>query len=156
MSTSLPRAYQRYGINEDTTFRDTTFGGRIDPGTQEHLLAVYFRHQPTAIQMIDQEEFLMGMRSGQSKCFSKALLCTVYACAARISDRPQVRALAIPSHDGLEGEQPFLMTTASKLLDDELKKPQVTTIQALLLFSYAHCAFSNDSKGWLLVGMDAS
>lgn len=147
VSSSLLGAYRRNGVTEDTTF-----GGRIDLSTQEHLLDVYWRHQPTVLQVFDREDFLEGMRSGRSKYFSKALLCTVFACAARISDRPDIRALVIPSHENLEDEQPFLMAMASNLLDEELKKPQVTTVQALLLFSVIHCAFSNDTKGWLLVG----
>jgi len=131
---------------------DMTLGGRIDEDTQTHLLDFYWRYQATVLQVFDREEFLEGMRLGQSKYFSKALLCAVYACAARISDRPEIRAMAIPSQDDMEEEQPFLVATATKLIDEELKRPQITTIQALLLLSIIQCAFSNDTKGWLLVG----
>tara|TARA_R110002003_G_scaffold32_15_gene2050 strand:- start:1274 stop:1465 length:192 start_codon:yes stop_codon:yes gene_type:complete len=57
------------------------------------------------------------------------------------------------SNDDLQDEQPFLVAMASKLVDKELKKPQITTIQALLLLSVIHCSSSQDTKGWLLVGM---
>jgi len=61
--------------------------------------------------------------------------------------------MVFSSHDDLEDQQqPFLIVTASKLVDEELKKPQITTIQALLLLSVIQCAFSNDTNGWLLVG----
>jgi hypothetical protein len=132
---------------------DRTLDGFIDPETQDHLLDIYWRFQHNVLQVFDREEFIEGMRTGQSKYFSKALLCAVYACAARISSRPEVRSMVNASNDDLQDEQPFLVAMASKLVDKELKKPQITTIQALLLLSVIHCSSSQDTKGWLLVGM---
>ncbi|KAF2023184.1 hypothetical protein EK21DRAFT_119011 [Setomelanomma holmii] len=56
------------------------------------------------------------------------------------------------ANDDVEDEQPLLVAVTSKLIDKELKKPQITTIQALLLLSVIHCSSSQDTKGWLLVG----
>lgn len=92
------------------------------------------------------------METGQTKYFSRALLYCVLACAARISGRPDIKALAVPADDDIENEQPFLVATATKLLDQELKRPQLTTIQALLLLSVTQCALSRNTKGWLYTG----
>ncbi|KAF2114191.1 fungal-specific transcription factor domain-containing protein [Lophiotrema nucula] len=114
---------------------DRTLDGLVDPAIQDHLLDIYWRFQHSVLQVFDREEFLEGMRTGQSKYFSKALLCAVYACAARISNRPEVRAMVNASDDDLEDEQPFLVVTAT-----------------LLLLSVIYCSSSQDTKGWLLVG----
>jgi hypothetical protein len=132
---------------------DASLDGLFDFETQTHLLDIYWTFQHTVLQVFDRDEFLEGMRTGQSLYFSKALLCSVYACAARISNRPEIRALVTPSRDDIEDEQqPFLVATAAKLIDQELRKPQITTIQALLLLSVIYCSSSKDTKGWLLTG----
>ena len=105
------------------------------------------------LQVFDRETFLRGMETRQTQYFSQALLYCVFACAARISDRLPVRALVIPANDDLEDEQPYLIATATRLIEQELKRPQITTIQALLLLSVLHCALSKDTKGWLLTGI---
>ncbi|KIW78191.1 hypothetical protein Z517_08024 [Fonsecaea pedrosoi CBS 271.37] len=124
----------------------------IDPETQAHLLENYWKYQHTVLQVFDREVFLDGMKSRQTKYVSKALLYCVYACAARISDRPSVRAMVIPSSDDMDDKEPFLVAMAARLVDQELKRPQITTIQALLLLSVVHCSLSKDTKGWLLTG----
>lgn len=58
----------------------------------------------------------------------------------------------VPSQDDLDDEQPLLVATAAKLIEQELKRPQITTIQALLLLSIIHCGSSRDTKGWLFTG----
>jgi hypothetical protein len=125
----------------------------IDSDIKDHLLEFYWKYQHTVLQVFDREEFLEGMRTGQTKYFSKALLYTIYVCAARISDRPAVRAMVIPSHEDGDEEQLFLVATATRYVEQELKRPQITTIQALLLLSIIHCSLGRDTKGWLLTGM---
>lgn len=132
---------------------DASLDGLFDLETQTHLLDMYWTFQHTVLQVFDRDEFLEGMRTGQSQYFSKALLCSVYACAARISDRSEIRALVTQSQDDIEeDQQPFLVATAAKLIDLELRKPQITTIQALLLLSVIYCSSSKDTKGWLITG----
>jgi hypothetical protein len=133
---------------EEAGYDDT-----FDLDTQNHLLDIYWKYQHSVLQVFDREEFLEGLRTKQAKYFSRALLYTVYACAARISDRPSVRSMVIPSPDDMDDEQPFLVATATRLVDQELKKrPQITTIQALLLLSVIQCSLSRNTKGWLLTG----
>jgi hypothetical protein len=142
LGPSYPRA-----VGEDASFDD-----KLDLDTKAHLLDFYWKYQHTVLQVFDREEFLEGLTAQHSKYFSKALLYTVYACAARISDRPAIRAMVIPSQDALDDDQPFLVATATQLVEEELKRPQITTIQALLLLSVIHCSLSRDTIGWLLTG----
>jgi hypothetical protein len=148
VSSTLLGPWSQRSVSEDIIIGDT-----IDLETQEHLLDFYWKFQHTVLQVFDREEFLEGMKTGQSKYFSKALLYTVYACAARISDRPSIRAQVIPSHSDVEDAQPFLVATATRLVEQELDRPQITTIQALLLLSIIHCSLGKDTKGWMLTGM---
>ncbi|KIW88706.1 uncharacterized protein Z519_10752 [Cladophialophora bantiana CBS 173.52] len=147
VSSSLLGPWCQRSVTADVSLDDP-----IDPETQTHLLETYWKYQHTVLQAFDREEFLEGMRTRQTKYFSKALLYCVYACAARISDRPPVRAMVIPSNDDMEDKEPFLVATATRLVDQELKRPQITTIQSLLLLSVIHCSLSKDTKGWLLAG----
>lgn len=124
----------------------------IDLETQDHLLDLYWTYQHTVLQVFNRAMFLRGLETRQPKYVSKALLYCVFACAARISPRPAVRALALPKDDDLEDSQPYLLATAAKYLEEELKRPQLTTIQSLLLLSVVNCALGRDTKGWLLTG----
>jgi hypothetical protein len=67
---------------------------------------------------------------GQNRYFSKLLLYCIYACAARISERPDIRALALPTDEDIDDEQPYFVKKATELLVIELKRPQITTIQS--------------------------
>lgn len=143
----------------------------IDADTHAHLLDTYWRYQHTVLQVFDREEFLAGLedarREGSNKHYSRALLCTVYACAARISDRPHLRALVVPSPDDLSAgsplsdtlsdSAPYLVGLAARLVDQELQqRPRITTIQALLLLSVIYCSLSKDTKGWIATGIACS
>jgi hypothetical protein len=133
--------------------RNTYFHDEFDLETQSHLLDIYWTYQHGVLQVFDKELFLHGMRTRKSRYFSKALLYCIYACAARISDRPALRNLVLPATDDFEEQQPYLIATATNLIDLELKRPQITTIQALLLLSVVYCALSKDTKGWLFTGI---
>lgn len=145
-STLLGTGYRR------SSSEDTIFDFPIDEQTHLHLLELYWNHQHTILQVFDREEFLEGMRTKSNKYFSKALLYAIYCCAARISDRLDIRAMVIPAQDDVEDDLPFLVATATALLERELQRPQITTIQALLLMSVIYCSLSKDTKGWLLTG----
>lgn len=108
---------------------------------------MYWKYQHCVLQVFHKETFLSGH-------ISKALLYCVYACAARISPRPEVRALVLPRNDEDFGEDlPYLLGKATRYTEEELKRPQITTIQALLLLSVVYCAIGRDTKGWLFTGM---
>ena len=112
----------------------------VAPDLQIYLLDLYWKFQNTVLQMIHKESFLHDMQTGQNRYFSTLLLYCVFACAARISDREDIRALALPSAEDLEDEQPYFVKKALQLLEEELKRPQITTIQSLQLLSVIDCA----------------
>ncbi|KAF3479687.1 putative Fungal specific transcription factor [Arthroderma uncinatum] len=124
----------------------------IDPETQDYLLNLYWKFQHTELQILHKEAFLRDMATGQTKFYSKALLYCIMACAARISHRPEIRAMVLSPGLSPTEELPPLFAAASKLVDEELKRPHVTTVQSLLLLSVIYCAFSQDTKGWVLTG----
>ena len=102
----------------------------VAPELQAYLLNLYWTYQHTVLQVLHKEAFLRDMESGRTRYFSKLLLYCIYACAARISDRPDIRALALPTDEDVEDEQPYFVKKATELLVQELKRPQITTIQS--------------------------
>ncbi|KAK2836854.1 hypothetical protein FQN49_006657 [Arthroderma sp. PD_2] len=124
----------------------------IDPETQDYLLNLYWKFQHTELQILHKEAFLRDMATGQTKFYSRALLYCIMACAARISHRPEIRAMVLSPNLTPTDDLPPLFAAASKLVDEELKDPQITTVQSLLLLSVVYCAFSQDTKGWVLTG----
>ncbi|PGH36637.1 hypothetical protein GX50_00499 [[Emmonsia] crescens] len=135
------------------------YGGRfeVDIDTQNYLLDLYWKYQHTELQVFHQGAFLRDMAAGKTNFYSKALLYCIMACAARISSRPEIRALVLPPDKVYRGKQQpcieeyqCLFAEASRLLEEERKQPGITTIQSLLLLSVIYCAFSNDMTGLTL------
>ncbi|KAK2811439.1 hypothetical protein FQN50_002062 [Emmonsiellopsis sp. PD_5] len=131
----------------------------LDSETQNYLLNLYWKYQHTELQVFHKEAFLRDMSTGKSGFYSKALLYCILSCAARISHRPEIRALVLPSHSSGQDPQqsgteqrPLLFTAASRLLEQELRRPQITTISSLLLLSVIYCASSQDTRGLSLTG----
>ncbi|PGH04288.1 hypothetical protein AJ79_07135 [Helicocarpus griseus UAMH5409] len=126
----------------------------VDPDTEDYLLNLYWKYQHTELQVFHKGAFERDMAAGKTQFYSKALLYCVMACAARISSRPEIRAMVLPPDTAYRGKisspmagQQCLFAAASRLLEEERKQPQITTIQSLLLLSVIYCAFSNDMKG---------
>ncbi|KLJ06214.1 hypothetical protein EMPG_10363 [Blastomyces silverae] len=138
----------------------TPYDGRfeVDSDTQNYLLDLYWKYQHTELQVFHQGAFMRDMAAGKTNFYSKALLYCIMACAARISPRPEIRALVLPPDKAYRGKQPpppihdyqCLFAEASRLLEEERKQPGITTIQSLLLLSVIYCAFSNDMTGLAL------
>ncbi|KAK2743338.1 hypothetical protein FQN55_007273 [Onygenales sp. PD_40] len=131
----------------------------LDSETQNYLLNLYWKYQHTELQVFHKEAFLRDMSTGKSGFYSKALLYCILSCAARISHRPEIRALVLSSHSSCQDPQqsrpeqrPLLFTAASRLLEQELRRPQITTIASLLLLSVIYCASSQDTRGLSLTG----
>jgi hypothetical protein len=125
----------------------------MSPELQQELLDLYWTYQHPVLQIVHRRAFLEGMANGQSQYYSELLLCCIFACAARMSDQAEVRALSLSGDDTSEDGLPFFVKTATTLLDVELRRPSITTVQSLLLLSVMDCAQSNDTKGWLYAGM---
>ncbi|OAX81431.1 hypothetical protein ACJ72_04224 [Emergomyces africanus] len=129
----------------------------VDMETQNYLLDLYWKYQHTELQVFHQGTFVRDMAAGKTNFYSKALLYCIMACAARISPRPEIRALVLPPDKSYSGKQPpciegyqCLFAEASRLLEEERKQPGITTVQSLLLLSVIYCAFSNDMTGLAL------
>ncbi len=135
-----------------TTKDDTHVNIDIPKPLQDYLLDMYWTYQHTVLQVIHKEAFLHDMRSGQCRYFSKALLYSIFACAARISDIPEVRALTFSTSEGTEREGSYLFKKAIVLLEEELEHAGITTIQSLQLLSVIYCAQGADTKGWMESG----
>jgi hypothetical protein len=102
----------------------------VAPELQSYLLNLYWTYQHTVLQVVHKEAFLRDMETGRTRYFSKLLLYCIYSCAARISERPDIRALALPTDEDVDDEQPYFVKKATELLVEELKRPQITTIQS--------------------------
>ncbi|KAM5495618.1 hypothetical protein McanMca71_006662 [Microsporum canis] len=146
VATSIVRTWGEYSLSRKIDVCE------VDAETQEYLLNLYWKFQHTELQILHKEAFLRDMATGQTKFYSKALLYCIMACAARISHKPEIRAMVLTPSLSETDELPPLFAAASKLVDEELKRPQITTIQCLLLLSVIYCAFSQDTKGWVLTG----
>ncbi|EEQ29259.1 conserved hypothetical protein [Microsporum canis CBS 113480] len=148
VATSIVRTWGEYSLSRKIDVCE------VDAETQEYLLNLYWKFQHTELQILHKEAFLRDMATGQTKFYSKALLYCIMACAARISHKPEIRAMVLTPSLSETDELPPLFAAASKLVDEELKRPQITTIQCLLLLSVIYCAFSQDTKGWVLTALD--
>ena len=151
LTESVSSSILQWGLS--TTGGDLQNQLDVAPELQNYLLDLYWNHQHTVLQVVHKESFLNDMATGRTRYYSKLLLYCIFACAARISDRPDIRALALPLEDDVEDEQPYFVKRATELLEFELKRPQITTIQSLQLLSVMDCSRSNDTKGWLYSGI---
>lgn len=79
------------------------------------------------------------------------LVCCILTRAAAISDQADIRALALAEDDTNE-DPPYLVSKCASLLDAELNRPGISTLQSLQLLSEIYCVISNDTKGWLDAG----
>lgn len=136
----------------DSTGPDIWRCDDLDPETDAHLLDLYWKYQHTVLQAFDREAFLLDRQAKKTQYFSKALLYCIFACAARASDRPSVRALSLRTEEDVDDELPYLFRVAAKLVEQEMKRPQITTIHALLLLSVGYCGLGKDTDGWILTG----
>lgn len=150
VSESVSSSILSWGI--DGTRSVSQWQARIPNDLQQELLEIYWKYQHPVLQVVHKKAFLEGLTTRQTPYFSELLLCCIFACAARMSDRPEVRALIFSDDDDEDGEVPFFAATMTTLLDAELRMPGITTVQSLLLLSVLDCAKSNDTKGWLYTG----
>jgi len=117
---------------------------------QMHLLDLYWKYLHPVLQIVHREAFLHDMTHGLTRYCNKLLVYCMLACGARMSEESYIRGLALREDDEMNEEQPFLVKRAFECLEQELKRPGITTIQALQLLSVIDCARSNNTKGWLL------
>ncbi|EXJ65472.1 hypothetical protein A1O7_01813 [Cladophialophora yegresii CBS 114405] len=148
VSLSVLGAWEESPVTDDALTIDD-----IDDETQSHLLDLYWHYQHTSLQIFHKQTFLNARAARHPKYVSKTLLYCIFACGARVSPRPAIKAMVLPEgDDDLDDNQPHLIAMITKHMEEELKRPRITTIQALLLLSFIYCALGQDTKGWLLTG----
>lgn len=149
--TETPSSISHYG---STNFvgSDIDVDHGISEPLQTYLLDLYWQYQHSVLPVVHREAFLAGVETGRGPYYSRCLLLCILASGARISGRPEIRALAIPTEDCDKDEPRPLMKQAEDALEKEISNPTTTTIQSLLLLSVLYCIQSNDSKGWMLSG----
>ena len=64
---------------------------------QELCLDLYWTYQHPVLGCIHREAFLEGMKGGRGPYFSRCLLYCILASGARISERPEIRAMTLPT-----------------------------------------------------------
>lgn len=111
------------------------FGDQIivDQEVEAHLLDLYFVWDNPWFQVVDEALF-RDSKSKKGRYYSPLLLHCILACGSRYSDRVEARS---DPNDANTAGRPFL-DTIEALLQDELKRPNITTIQSLAILSIVY------------------
>ncbi|KAH7207840.1 fungal-specific transcription factor domain-containing protein [Fusarium redolens] len=125
-------------------------GHAVDEQLINHLITLYFTWQNPSLRVVDQEafqtarnEFLLSPREDGLYCeFLVNAMCAVGASFERCK-HPE---LPTPLSD-------FFANRAKSLLDSQLDKPRLSTIQALAILSTHEGGATRDTRGWLYSGM---
>jgi hypothetical protein len=80
--------------------------------------------------------------------FSQLLLYTIYAHASR-----HASAIDLNFQDVGQGERFLAKAKLLLLAEMEAARPEIPTIQALLILGGRQCAVGKSSEGWLYTGM---
>ncbi|KAJ4156435.1 hypothetical protein NW754_008064 [Fusarium falciforme] len=125
----------RYAAKEQssplTELYELVFGDQVIVGqeVEAHLLDLYFIWDNPWFQVVDEALF-RDNKSNKGRYYSPLLLYCILACGSRYSDRVQARS---DPDDANTAGRPFLDTIEA--LHDELKRPNITTIQSLAILS---------------------
>ncbi|KAM0328902.1 hypothetical protein ACHAPQ_007038 [Fusarium lateritium] len=125
-------------------------GHAVDEQLINHLITLYFTWQNPSLRVVDQEafqtarnEFLLSPREDGLYCeFLVNSMCAVGASFERC------KHLELPSP-----LSDFFANRAKSLLDSELEKPRLSTVQALAILSTHEGGATRDTRGWLYSGM---
>ena len=132
--------------------------GEDDEELENHLLDLYWRWQHPYFFILSRPLFERDMAAARRtspdrnshKFFSPILLNAILAHASHFSDRPQVRADT--NDPNTVGDAYF--AKARQLLDSEVERPSVTTVQALAIMGSREAGCGRDTGlGWLYSGM---
>ncbi|OHF01744.1 nitrogen assimilation transcription factor nit-4 [Colletotrichum orchidophilum] len=116
---------------------------------QAHLLELYWRWQNPWNYVIHKSAFLRSYRGeDDGKYCSPLLLCSIFAIAARYSDRPELRT--VPDDPSTAGDA--FGEHAKILLLYESEAPTITTVQAACLLALRIMSDGKEALGWLYSG----
>ncbi|KAL2881049.1 hypothetical protein SGCOL_003708 [Colletotrichum sp. CLE4] len=113
---------------------------------QAHLLELYWRWQNPWNYVIHKSAFLRSYRGEDDGTYcSPLLLCSIFAIAARYSDRPELRT--VPGDPSTAGDA--FGEHAKILLLYESEAPTITTVQAACLLALRIMSDGKEALGWL-------
>ncbi|GJC90765.1 nitrogen assimilation transcription factor nit-4 [Colletotrichum liriopes] len=116
---------------------------------QEHLLELYWRWQNPWNYVIHKSAFLKSFRGeDDGKYCSPLLLCSIFAVAARYSDRPELRSVV----DDPRTAGDAFSEHAKILLLYESEAPTITTVQSACLLALRIMSDGKEALGWLYSG----
>ncbi|OOO06306.1 hypothetical protein OAory_01019670 [Aspergillus oryzae] len=119
----------------------------VDPNICSSLLDVYWSWQAPLHNCIYRRCFYRDMALG-GPYFSRFLLNVVFAHACRHMPEDD------PRFSQFERGETFLREAMLLLIDEmQQSKPQIPTIQGLLILGGRQCAVGKSSEGWLYTGM---
>ncbi|ODQ54630.1 hypothetical protein SAICODRAFT_5832 [Saitoella complicata NRRL Y-17804] len=114
-----------------------------------HLLELYWTWQHPYFVVLDRTAFMRDYHAGGGKYYSELLLNAILAHAAPYSSRSDLRDVG---GEVCTAGYHFYQR-ARELLEDELEKPSITTVQALALLGSREAGCGRDARGWIFSGM---
>ncbi|KAI2815557.1 transcriptional regulator family: Fungal Specific TF [Aspergillus niger] len=138
----------RRGVNR--LYQSMTEDDQIDPTLVSELVSLYFTWECPWAPVVDEALF---RRSWQAKdddrYFSPLLLNAILACGSRHNDRVEIRS--DPDDPNTAGR--LFLEKAEVLLYYDLKCPNITTLQSLVIMATTYIAMGAEAAGWLHQGM---
>ncbi|KAG8163233.1 hypothetical protein KVR01_006530 [Diaporthe batatas] len=121
----------------------------ISDELQDHLLDLYWRWQNPWNYVIHKGAFLKSFKGeDDGKNCSPLLLCSIFAIAARYSDRPELRSI----QDDPNTTGDAFCEQAKILMLYETEAPTITTVQAACLLALRIMSDGKEALGWLYAG----
>lgn len=121
----------------------------ISAELQDHLLELYWRWQNPWNYIVHKGAFLASLRGeNDGRYCSPLLLSSIFAIAARYSDRPEL--CSVPGDLRTAGNA--FCEQAKILLLYESEAPSVATVQAACLLALRIMSDGKEALGWLYCG----
>ena len=121
----------------------------INDELQDHLLDLYWRWQNPWNYVVHKGAFFKSFKGeDDGKYCSPLLLCSIFAIAARYSDRPELRS--VPDDPNTAGDA--LCEQAKILMLYEAEALTITTVQAACLLALRIMSDGKEALGWLYAG----
>ncbi|TVY75969.1 Nitrogen assimilation transcription factor nit-4 [Lachnellula suecica] len=132
----------------DAPFNGTWTTVTSDSALVEHLMALYFCWEYPTFASLNKEHFLEDFKNGRRRFCSPLLVNSILALGCRFSEQPNTRTDPRNSHTA--GEHFF--AEASRLLEVEVDRHILTTVQALGLMSIREASSGRSSRSLFLAG----
>lgn len=143
---ATPRRMQTLGINAAAQLGLLV---TISAELQDHLLELYWRWQNPWNYIVHKGAFLASLRGeNDGRYCSPLLLSSIFAIAARYSDRPEL--CSVPGDLSTAGNA--FCEQAKVLLLYESEAPSVATVQAACILALRIMSDGKEALGWLYCG----